>query len=213
MSDRKTILISIFLLLVGIVSAQDVQLILTEAAKVYEQSNGIKADFVLLTRSEQQKMSESFEGIVNMKDEKFTLSTPDSYTWFDGITQWTYVERTDEVNITTPTGEELQFTNPALLLRSYKKGFSAEYKGESTATNGKAAYDIVLMPKKKGDIEKVELQIEKFSHLPASITVIGKNGIHTTIRISKLSTGINQPDSFFVFKETDYPDAELIDLR
>ena len=134
-------------------------------------------------------------------------------TWFDGTTQWSYVERNEEVNVSTPTGEELQFTNPALLLRMYKKGFTPKYIGESTASSGKSAYDIELTPKKKGDILKVELQIEKSSNFPAKIKVEAKNGISSTIHISNLKTGVNQPDDFFVFKESDYPDAEVIDLR
>ena len=85
--------------------------------------------------------------------------------------------------------------------------------GESTAPSGKAAHDIELVPKKKSDIVRVELQIEKFSGLPASIAVFSKNGISSTIRISKMKTGVNQPDSYFVFNEKDYPDAEIIDLR
>ncbi|WP_297906032.1 LolA-like putative outer membrane lipoprotein chaperone [uncultured Parabacteroides sp.] len=193
--------------------AQDANDILGKAAAAYENSNGISASFTMFTRSAGQNAGESFEGTIQMKGDKFTLVTPDALTWFDGTTQWTYVERNDEVNVTNPTGEELQFTNPALLLNSYKKGFTAVYKGESTAPNGKAAYDVELVPRKKGDIVKVELQIEKYSGFPARITVTSKNGVSTTIRISQLKTGINQPDSFFVFQEEEYPDAEVIDLR
>lgn len=167
----------------------------------------------MFTRSAGQNAGESFEGTIQMKGDKFTLVTPDALTWFNGTTQWTYVERNEEVNVTNPTGEELQFTNPALLLNSYKKGFTAAYKGESTAPNGKAAYDVELTPKKKGDIVKVELQIEKYSNFPARITVTSKNGVSSTIQISQLKTGINQPDRFFVFNEEDYPDVEVIDLR
>lgn len=198
----------------GVVShAQNAASILDKAAEAYEGSNGISAAFALNTRSEVQKMSESFEGTINMKGDKFTLVTPDMVTWFDGTTQWTYVERNEEVNVSTPTGDELQFTNPALLLRVYKKGFTPKYIGESTATNGKTTYDIELTPKKKGDITRVVLQIEKFSNFPASIKVEAKNGVSNTIHISQLKTGVNQPDSFFVFKESDYPDADVIDLR
>ena len=148
--------------------AQNAASILDKAADAYEKSNGISASFALNTRSDVQKVSESFEGTINMKGDKFTLVTPDMVTWFDGTTQWSYVERNDEVNVSTPSGEELQFTNPALLLRAYKKGFTPKYIGESTASNGKSAYDIELTPKKKGDILKVELQIEKFSNFPAN---------------------------------------------
>lgn len=195
------------------VNAQNVASVLDKASAAYESSNGIKATFTLHTRSEIQKISESLEGTVQMKGDKFTLITPDMTTWFDGTTQWSYVDRNDEVNISTPTGEELQMTNPALLIRNSQKGYTSVLKGESTAANGKAAYDLELIPKKKGDIVKVELQIEKFSSLPAAITVYTKNGVTSTIRISQLETGINQSDNFFVFKESDYSDVEIVDLR
>lgn len=195
------------------VKAQNAVSILDKAAAAYEGSNGISASFTLQTRSEVQKVSESFEGTIQMQGDKFTLVTPDMTTWFDGKTQWVYVERNDEVNVSTPTGDELQMTNPALLLSSYKKGFTPLYKGESTTPNGKSAYDIELTPKKKGDVLKVELQIEKTSNFPAVIRMEAKNGISSTIRISQLKTGINQPASFFVFKPSEYPDAEIVDLR
>ena len=134
-------------------------------------------------------------------------------TWFDGQTQWSYVERNEEVNVTTPTAEELPFTNPALLLRTYKKGFTAVYKGESTAANGKMAYDIELTPKKKSDLTKVTLQIEKQSSQPVRIVLYTQNGMSSTLQIKQLQTNQNQPDRFFVFNEADYPDAEVIDLR
>lgn len=193
--------------------AQDAVSLLDKAGAAYEKANGIKAAFTMRTRSEAPQIAESFEGTIQMKGDKFVWQTPDMTTWFDGTTQWTYVPRNEEVNVSTPTREELQFTNPALLLRSYKKGFNAVYKGECTAPNGKSAYEIELTPKKKGDIRKAVLQIEKFSSFPAAITVETKNGTSSTIQIDRLETGVNQPDGFFVFKEADFPDAEIIDLR
>ena len=70
--------------------AQNPVSILDKAASAYENSNGITASFELNTRSDVQKVSESFEGTINMKGDKFTLVTPDMITWFDGTTQWTY---------------------------------------------------------------------------------------------------------------------------
>lgn len=43
-----------------------------------------------------------------MKGNKFKIEIPDAITWFDGTTQWVYIKDTDEVNITNPTGDELQ---------------------------------------------------------------------------------------------------------
>lgn len=137
------VLVAVFLCLWAVsgmrASAQNATSILDKAASAYEDSNGLTAFFTMQTRSDVQKVSESFDGTVDIKGDKFVLKTPDMITWFDGTTQWSFVERNEEVNVSTPTGEELQATNPALLLRSYKKGFTAKYKGESTAPNGKAA--------------------------------------------------------------------------
>lgn len=197
----------------GKAQAQDAQAILDKAAQMYEQSNGIKANFAIHSVVPQQNISESFEGVINMKGDKFKLETPDMITWYDGQTQWVYVMRNDEVNVSTPSGDELQLTNPAVLLRQYKKGFSVQYKGTSTTRQAKSAYDITLIPKKKSDIQQIDLQIEKMSNIPAAITITDKNKATVSIYISKWEIGKNQADSFFSFNESDYPDAEVIDLR
>ncbi|MDH6533723.1 hypothetical protein D0T51_01830 [Parabacteroides sp. 52] len=194
-------------------SAQKGADILDKAAGVWEKANGLSATFALHVRGEAQQINESFEGVIQIKGDKFTWQTPDMHVWYDGKTQWSYAERTGEVNVTEPSGEELQQSNPTLLLRMYKKGYKANYLGESTAANGKTAYDVELTPKKKEDIVKVVLQIEKISSLPARITIEAKNGTRTTIQIDKLTTGLDQADAFFVFDAKAYPDAEVIDLR
>ena len=83
--------------------AQNANDILRKAAAAYENSNGISASFTMFTRSAGQNAGESFEGTIQMKGDKFTLVTPDALTWFNGTTQWTYVERIEEVNVTHPT--------------------------------------------------------------------------------------------------------------
>ncbi|MDL2265699.1 hypothetical protein LJC57_07715 [Parabacteroides sp. OttesenSCG-928-G07] len=192
--------------------AQNASELLSKAAQVYEQSNGISATFTFHTRMDGMG-AESFEGLIEMKGDRFVLKTPDMQIWYDGSTQWVYVERNDEVNITNPTGEELESTNPMILLRTYSKEYNAKLKGESTAASGKMAYDIELTPKRKKDIERIELQLEKNSQLPFRIAVYAKNGMYTMIQIVKMETGKNQPDNYFVFNEKAYPDVEVIDLR
>ncbi len=192
--------------------AQNANQLVDKAAAAYEATDGLSATFALHTRMEGQG-AESFEGQIQMKGDRFTLATPDMHIWFNGKTQWVYVERNEEVNVTTPTDEELQTTNPVLLLRTYKKNYNAAFIGESTAASGKTANDIELTPKKKGDITKVELQLEKTTSLPSRIAVWMKNGAVTTIQINRIQTGLHQADHVFTFNPKDYPDADVIDLR
>ena len=211
---RKTVqTVLVCFVAVGFCTAQNAERIFEEAAKAYEQSNGIAVSFTMNIQSERQGISESFEGTIQMKGDKFVLITPDTRTWYDGKTQWTYVIPTNEVNLTTPTGDDLQFVNPMLLLRTYKTGFNLVYIGESTAETGRMAYDVQLTAKGNSDIEKMDVQIEKTTSLPVRMTVFMKNGMRNFIRISKMQTGVNQPDSFFTFNPADYPDVVEIDLR
>lgn len=190
----------------------DAESILEKTSQLYKQWSGMDIQFTTNIRSEKSSVSESFEGTMSMKADKFVLTTPDMITWFDGTTQWTYMPRTGEVNINTPTGSDLQFLNPMILLQGYQKDFNVSYIGESTSANAKTAYDIALIPKKKDDIEKIEIQIEKNTSLPAKLVVTMRNDIRNTIHIKEVKKA-EHPDQTFVFPENEYPDTEIIDLR
>jgi outer membrane lipoprotein-sorting protein len=193
--------------------AQSAETVMEEAAKAYEQSNGITVQFTANVTSERQGVAESFEGTIQMKGDKFVLITPDTRTWYNGSTQWTYMPHADEVYISTPSEEELQMINPMILLRSYKKDYKLTYTGESASHNAKPAYDVTLTSTGKNDIEKIELQIEKATSLPVRMMVYMKNDMRMLIRIGSMQTGRNQPDALFTFNPKDYPDAIEIDLR
>ncbi|MDR1223846.1 MAG: hypothetical protein LBL07_13365 [Tannerella sp.] len=190
----------------------DARSILEKTSQLYKQWSGMEIQFTANIRSEKNGVSESFEGAMSMKADKFRLTTPEMMTWFDGTTQWTYILRTGEVNISTPTGSDLQFLNPMILLQGYRKDFNVSYIGESTSSNAKTAYDIALVPKKKEDIEKIEIQIEKNTSLPAKLVVTMRNNMRNTIHIKEIKDS-GHPDQSFTFPENEYPDVEIIDLR
>ena len=186
--------------------------IIEKTSQLYKEWTGMDIKFVANIRSEKNGISESFEGTIVMKNNKFVLKIPDMATWFDGTTQWTYIPRTKEVNINTPSGSDLRELNPMILLQDYKKDFSVSYIGESTSANAKLAYDIALTPKKKDDIEKIEVQIEKNTSLPVKLVVTMRNDIRNTVTIKEIKS-INPPDNMFTFPEAEYPGTEVIDLR
>ena len=186
--------------------------IIEKTSQIYKEWSGMDVKFAANIRSEKNNVSESFEGTMIMKNNKFFLKTPDMATWFDGTTQWTYMPRNKEVNINTPAGSDLRFVNPMFFLHDYKKDFNVSYIGESTSANSKMAYDIALVPKKKEDIEKIEVQIEKNTSLPVKIVITMRNDIRSTVTIKEIKS-ISPQDNIFSFPKADYPDVEVIDLR
>ena len=190
----------------------DANAIIEKVSHQYKQWGGMEIKFAANIRSEKNGISESFEGMIIMKSDKFVMNTPDMKIWFDGTTQWTYMERTKEVNVIKPSGDDLRLLNPMMLLQDYKKDFNVSYIGESTSSNAKIAHDIALTPKKKDDIEKIEIQIEKNTSLPAKLVVTMRNDIRSTVTIKEIKSA-NPQDKTFAFPASDYPGVEIIDQR
>ena len=92
--------------------------ILDKTAEAFRKAGGVKADFTVKVITD--GLIEGVEhGTIQLKGEKFVLKTTDIVTWFDGKTQWSYVAKNDEVNVSNPTQEELQQINPYTFLYMY----------------------------------------------------------------------------------------------
>ena len=205
-------LVSFLTVSVAMGQAVDADAIIEKTSQLYEEWGGMEVRYTAHIFYERNATSESFEGAIRMKNDKFVSTQPDMITWFDGTTQWSYLINNNEVNIITPTGDDLRFLNPMHLLQDYKKDFNISFIGESTSANAKSAYDVALTPKKKDDVEKIEIQIEKNTSLPAKLVLTMRNRIRLTVSINDIKAD-NPFDEIFSFPITSYPDVEIIDLR
>ncbi len=187
--------------------------VLDKSSEVFSKAGGVSAAFTLNVKNIKTKVTESFDGSIQMKGDKFYLSTPEADSWFDGKTQWVYMKGSEEVNVSEPSKEELQMLSPSVLFNIYKKGFNYKYVGERTDIKGKQVYEVELIPQKKADMQKMVIQINKISWMPTMITIVNKNEINNIIYINKYEAGKNYTDSFFVFDKKKYPEVEIIDLR
>lgn len=193
--------------------AQNAGSILDKASAAYNNAGGITANFTLDSKNTKTKQTFSSDGKAYLKGNKFKLETPEGITWFDGKTQWVYIKDSEEVNISTPTGEELQSISPAAIFNMYKNGFNLAYKGEKNI-KGKRVLEVEMTPQKKNqDISRINVQIDKGTNIFSSITITDKSGLQNTITINKLQTGTNLSDNMFIFIKKNYPDVEVIDLR
>lgn len=207
----KLLLLSLIIPFLGI-EAQNARTILDKAAATYNNAGGLTANFTLNSKEIKSKSVYSIDGTAYMKGDKFKIDIPEATTWFDGKTQWVYMKGTDEVNITEPTGEELQGISPSSLFSIYKQGFTLTYKGEKHVM-GTTVLEVELTPQNKSsNYTKIVVQIDKSTNLFHEITLIDKS-YENTLVIRKMQTKTNLPEKTFVFNKSEFPNAEIIDLR
>lgn len=152
----------------------------------------------------------SFTGTIVMSGTKFRVLSKPFMTWYDGKTQWTFSATTGEVNITTPTQEDLQMTNPYAAVTGFKKNF---YWWRSFGAPS-GMYAIKLIPKKKSNIKSLIIDINEKNYQIQRARFFMKDGSTTTLKISNYKSGVKLPASTFTFdKKAIPPGVEVVDLR
>jgi outer membrane lipoprotein-sorting protein len=187
--------------------------IMEKVAAVYSANAGFLLDFTLKTEDTKAKVVYTHDGKASIKGNKFKIEVPDGTTWFDGKTQWVYMNGSDEVNVSEPVGEELAAISPVALLNLYKTGFKLSDKKQKKEA-GKILYIIEMTPKKKnGEITKIVLSVDSSNYYITSILLQGKDKVNNRLLIRKQVKTAALGDNIFVFNPQDYPDAEIVDLR
>ena len=180
-------------------SDKEARRILDKTAAALYSKSGAKANF-----SASGKLGNT-SGTVAVKGNKFYASTPASAVWYDGRTQWTYMKRSQEVNVSTPTEAQQQSMNPYKFLYIYKSGYSLSAKRQGTG------WQVHLTALNQQRSIK-EMYVTVSSSYQLQTVKMRQQGGWTTIRVSGFRKA-NLPDSYFRFNSKDYPNAEVIDLR
>lgn len=199
---KRIYLILLFLLPCCMFAQKDnkARQVLDHTAMALQQAGGIRASF-----------EGSSQGTLLMKGNKFFLDCAGIISWFDGKTQWSYMADNEEVTISHPTSEELQGINPYYLIQSYKEGYQYQYKGKLTR-NGITGHEVILIPEKGQSLKSITLFVSE-KYLPIYIKVEQGNGTMNEIKVTSCQTNQNLSDHVFVFNKSQYPDAEIIDMR
>ena len=176
------------------------QTILDKTAAAYQKAEGIAITF-----------GGTQKGTLLLKGSCFYLDCAGVKSWFDGKTQWSYVQQNEEVTISNPTAEEIRSVNPYALITSYKTLFNYRYKGAQTR-NGRKGQEIVLTPLQKGDIQSITFTVSA-DYEPIYIGVKLSNGKTQEFNITSYQTHRNLSSSIFRFDAKKYPNAEIIDMR
>jgi len=146
-----------------------------------------------------------------MRGNRFSLIMDDIHVFFDGKTQWTYMDVINEVNITEPTSAELAEINPITILREYQNKSSIRFSADNShATEN---HIIEMTPFGATDFNRIFVQINRSTRNLSSIRLDSNQGFSVLIIFNRFQRGVNIPDSAFVFDKRNYQDVFVNDLR
>ena len=149
-------------------------------------------------------------GTITMNGSKYFLNSSDVKCWFDGTTLWTYSTATGEVNITTPTGADIQAANPYAAVQDFKRNYHIWKAAGQIA----GLYAIMLMPKQKAPIKQMYLYFDKQTNWLRNVHVKMNDGTAYTITLTKYKTNVSVTSNVFSFnKNLVPPGTEVVDLR
>ena len=190
--------------------AQSPRKVLDATADCLVKQGAVKAQFkaTQFAGTTQQGVS---TGTIHMNGTCFMIDTDELKAWYDGKTQWSLMNGSNEVNVSEPDEAEIASVNPAVLVNFYKRGFKCSMT--KATLRGRATFVIHLWPKRKDfEYSDIYLDIDQETYHPLCIRA-KHNGDWVRLSILSFQNGLKLPNSTFTFPQQDYPDAEIIDLR
>ena len=200
---RKIIITFISCLSAIVALAQTPNALLDKCVAAINASGGVTADYSITTAQGTSK------GTIAMQGTKFRVISPEAKCWYDGKTQWSWSPVTEEVNITSPTADELQLTNPLSAVQHFKASFNMKKARAKTANT----QVIKLTPKKKDNIKTLWLYFdEKTSLLRTARFEMNDKSVYI-IRITDYKHKA-LPATTFTFDKSQVPaGTQVVDLR
>jgi outer membrane lipoprotein-sorting protein len=173
----------------------------------------IYASFSFTLENTQENMTETHDGSIKIKGNKYVIDLMDTKTYFDGKTLWTHMIDAKEVNVSEPAEDEEGTLNPAKIFTLYETGFKYNYIGEKTE-NGKALYEIDLFPEsREKPFSRIKLFINKTDLTLNSLKQFGKDGNNVLIKVKSMQPNLPYPDVEFAFNQGANPGVQVIDMR
>ncbi|UCH14483.1 MAG: outer membrane lipoprotein carrier protein LolA [Bacteroidales bacterium] len=214
---KRIILVIFILLFAGYVRCQqdpEATKILDIVAEKTKSYKSIQADYELVIDDRKEDIQSDSKGQITIKKNKYKLESTGSIVYYDGKTMWTYTEDNQEVVITEPdTLDENFLSNPAKIFYFYNRDFKYRYVGEITIDDVKM-HEIHLFPINLDQpYSRIRLYIDAERDILSFIQIVGKDGIDYNIALSNYVTDKDFDDSIFVFDNSKYRKAEIIDLR
>ncbi|PID89628.1 MAG: hypothetical protein CSA05_00065 [Bacteroidia bacterium] len=190
--------------------------ILDSVSQKTKSFTSIQADFNYIFESLQENISDTLQGKILIKGEKYKLTFSEYERFFDGTNITTVMleeGKPVEATLSLPNeeGEEL---NPSEIFTIYQKDFKYRYR-EEVKEKGKQMHLIELFPI---DVDakrysRIQIKIDKANNQIYSFKEFDKDGNRITIELTKVQTNKPLSEKNFTFDTKKFPDIEIVDLR
>jgi outer membrane lipoprotein-sorting protein len=173
--------------------------------------NGALQSEIKITVSTQNGQKSVQKGVLKLAGNKFYLKTDDFKIFFDGKTQWVYMEQLNEVTLSEPNKEELELVSPIFIIKNFDKKHRVLFDSNTPNDN---FWHINLFPidKKNCDYFKIILTINKKSSEVKQIEIWQKNGEKLAVTFDSY-TALSPENKTFTFSTKDYPKVIINDMR
>lgn len=171
----------------------------------------IKADFTYTMENKQAKINESKSGVLLVSGDKYKLTASGQIVICDGMTVWTYLKESNEVQVNNLENKDDALT-PSKLLTSYNKNYKATIIKDKENTDPNAE-SIELIPNVEKNFTKAVLTVDKVKKQVKGFKLFDKSGNIFTYKVIKFQTDVPTTPSDFTFEATKYPGVEVIDMR
>lgn len=207
---KKIVFLLLNVFFANLLFAQSAKDVLDEVAQSFQSSTGTIVAFTA-TQQAARHATAPISGTIMLRGGKFALDSDALMAWFDGTTLWTALSGSEEVNVSTPTAEEIQAINPLYFITLYKQGYAL--KSKTAKHNGRIAHEVSLTAKdKNAGVQEMVVLVDKSLKQPLQVRM-RKGVAWMTIDINSYRANQNTPAQAFVFDAKAYPDYEVIDLR
>lgn len=197
--------------------------ILSQVSQKYRSYGFIKSDFTFIVDNQQAGLKQTQSGtlITQSKTNKFKVTLYslsgikgdiDQEIISDGKSQWTYLKKDKEVELSDADHSSDAF-NPAQLFTIYEHGYKYLFTGEQKL-NGTIYQVIDLSPEDdKKTFFKIRLMIDKAQKQIYNALIFDKNGNKYNYTLRSLTTTAQLPDNTFTYDVKAHPGIEVVDLR
>jgi outer membrane lipoprotein-sorting protein len=193
---------------------QKAKAVLDGVSKKVSSLKSMKANFALkLTGGKGGKVTDSRQGTVTLKGQKYHVSLGAQEILCDAKTIWTFNKEAKEVQVNSFNPSEQSLSPAKLLTNFYDKEYKYSYKGERKES-GKTCDIVELTPiDKSKKVAKVELAVDKAASMIIAGKYWEKNGNIYQWTVSNFTPNPNVPDNMFTWNSKEHPGVEVVDLR